>query len=74
LVQNLNQSRFGALAGWLAVAGWPPVTAWLAGRGCLAGWLAAWLWLDQQKIEIPYFFQPKCSVTPTAVFKKYCFA
>ena len=48
---NVIQGRFGALAGWLAVAGWPPVTAWLAGRGCLAGWLAAWLWLNQKSLK-----------------------
>ena len=53
---NLIQGRFGALAGWLAVAGWPPVTAWLAGRGCLAGWLAAWLWLDQKSLKFLKFF------------------
>ena len=52
---NLIQGRFGALATWLAVAGWPPVTAWLAGRGCLAGWLAAWLWLDQKSLKFIQF-------------------
>jgi len=35
-------------AGCLAVAGWPPVTAWLAGRGCLVAWLTAWLRLNQK--------------------------
>jgi len=56
LVLNVIQSRFGALAGWLAVAGWPTVTGWPAGRGWLPGWPAAWLRLDPKSLKFHRFF------------------
>jgi len=42
LVLNLIQAMQIWGADWLAVAGWPPVTAWLA------GWLAGRAWLAGQ--------------------------
>jgi len=61
-------------AGWLAGCGWLAACHCLAGWLWLPGWLASCLAVaGSKKFEIPKVFQQKCSVAPTALFKKYCF-